>query len=111
MNKNFYTSTATGEVWTRPDWKPFPKTAPKDHREIMVFGRWKGDEVKDGKIINHFPGGGNPAFTLARWGSYDSNPKDIERTSAWMGNGIGGDIMRHNINWTHWCDLPMEPEA
>ena len=51
MNKNFYTSTATGEVWTRPDWKPFPKTAPKDHREIMVFGRWKGDEVKDGKII------------------------------------------------------------
>ena len=107
MAKEFMQNSATQEITVEPDWKPFPETAPKD-REIIVFGRWKGDQEICGKMV-HFPGGGHPAYTMARWGSYSSNPRDIAKDSAFMGSGIGGDIMRHNVKWTHWVDLPVEP--
>ena len=101
MAKDFTVNTATKEISVKPDWKPFPETAPKD-RKIIVFGVWKGEG---------FPGGGKPAYTMAHWGSYSSNPKDIAKDSAFMGEGIGGDIMRHNIRWTHWTELPQQPEV
>jgi hypothetical protein len=102
MAKEFVFDTATKEFTVEPDWKPFPSTAPKD-RKIIVFGRWKRN--------TGFPGGGDPACYMAQWGSYSSNPRDIEKDSDWMGDGIGGPIMRHNVDWTHWMELPAEPKT
>ena len=111
MAKEFMLNSATQEISVEPDWKQFPETAPKD-REIIVFGLWKGDQEIAGEIV-HFPGGGHPAYTMCQWGSYRSWPlrKGELDDSAWMGSGIGGDITRQNIKWTHWMELPTPPKV